>query len=87
MATPASVSPSAVNVVAADVAHDGVLGLIVSVMLLSFFFRVLSYGKNPGKRNTRVTDKSGSGTLIGSVFLFLLFFSFLLSYLMVTERD
>ena len=82
---PASVSPSAVNVAAADVAHDGVLSLIVSAMLV-FSFRVLGYGKKPGKRNTRVTDKSGSGTLIGS-FSFVLFFSFLFSYLMVTERD
>ena len=40
MALPASVSPSAVNVVAADVSHDGVLGLTVSVSfyLLIFFW-------------------------------------------------
>lgn len=38
MAPLASVSPSAINVVTADVSHDGVLGLTVSVKLLSFKF-------------------------------------------------
>lgn len=58
MAPPASVSPSAVNVVAADVSHDGVLSLTVSVKLLSFNFFLGQLVKKKeeektGKRNIR----------------------------------
>jgi hypothetical protein len=51
VALPASVSPSAVNVVAADVSHDGVLGLTVSVKLLSFNFFLGQLVKKNRRKN------------------------------------
>jgi hypothetical protein len=53
------VSPSAVNVVAADVSHDGVLSLTVSVKLLSFNFFLGQLVKKK-KKKKRVREISGN---------------------------